>query len=412
MKKKIAELRQRRAALRKEARELAETPPEDLEANALEARLTAIEAELTALDARIRVLEADGDEGSGDDGTEGSGESVPAEAVPEGARARVESVREVRWGRKERRSGVQVDPELRTALVHYVKTGEIRGALSKAREQRNVVDTDSADVLIPLHVEAEVVTDIGDQVVMRQLGHAFPIPGNINLPVISGISKFKPVPENTDYPDVDVTIGGPQLRPLKIGGTTLISYEITRLAPHNAEEMIAEAMGEGRAENEDEMFIIGTGVEEPTGIVTAAPVAHQAAAAALTAQDFIALFYKVAQRYRNSGTWLMHSNTAAMLRGLEDSAGNPLWYPNLAGQPETLLGRPVVTSDYVPEIGAGKKSVLFGDFKEYRIGDREGMWIQVLREAYARKGQIGLQLTYFVDANLRRTRAVGAIQHA
>lgn len=40
------------------------------------------------------------------------------------------------------------------------------------------------------------------------------------------------------------------------------------------------------------------------------------------------------------------------------------------------------------------------------------MWLQVMREAYARRGRIGIQLTYFVDANVRRKRAIAAIQHA
>lgn len=427
MNKRLAELLKKRTALKKEARDLAEAtdiPVEELEqkSEAVVKALAEVEAAIEALKKLLDVAEevdqeAAQTESAAEAIAEGAAESDPAaptdegRSVVRGSGRRIE-VREARWGRRERRSGVPVDPEMQTALVHYISTGEVRGVLAKARERREVVDTDSAGVLIPLHVEAEVVTDIGDMVVMRQLGTAIDIPGNINLPVIDGISKFAPVPENAEYPEVEIEFGGPMLRPLKIGGTALISFEITRLAPHNAEAMVSSAMAEGRAENEDELFIVGTGVGQPTGVVTAAEALVTAAADAAVAQDFIDLFYRVPQRYRANGSWLMHPLTAAMLRGLEDSAGNPLWYPGLAGQPETLLGRPVYTSEYMPQIGTGNKSVLFGDFSEYRIGDREGMWIQVLREAYARRGQIGIQLTYFVDANLRRKRAIGAIQHA
>lgn len=424
--KRMAALLQRREELRKEARALAEAvdiPTEELEEKS-EKVVKALAEVQAAIDALAKLLEVTEEveeeveetESEADPDAEGDAGEDPAAPTEEDrarrSRGRRIEVREARWGRRERRSGVPVDPEMQTALVHYISTGEVRGVLAKARERREVVDTDSAGVLIPLHVEAEVVTDIGDMVVMRQLGTAIDIPGNINLPVIDGISKFAPVPENAEYPEVEIEFGGPMLRPLKIGGTALISYEITRLAPHNAEAMVSSAMAEGRAENEDELFIVGTGVGQPTGVVTAAEALVTAAADAAVAQDFIDLFYRVPQRYRANGSWLMHPLTASMLRGLEDSAGNPLWYPGLAGQPETLLGRPVYTSEYMPQIGTGNKSVLFGDFAEYRIGDREGMWIQVLREAYARRGQIGIQLTYFVDANLRRKRAIGAIQHA
>ena len=58
-----------------------------------------------------------------------------------------------------------------------------------------------------------------------------------------------------------------------------------------------------------------------------------------------------------------------------------------------LLGRPIVTSNYVPEIGAGNRSLVFGDFSYYWIVDRRGRFMQRLGELFAKTGQVGFRLT-------------------
>src|SRR5690606_28693057 len=232
--------------------------------------------------------------------------------------------------KRERLRQLRIPADLREGFLHYLRTGQVlpafRDAILREADQRSVVDTTHAGVHNPLYVESEVVTNICDLIFMRRLATVRSIPGNINLPVIDGISRFSPVPGNAEYPEVDIEFGGPTLRPLKIGGVTLISYEITRLAPHDVEAVVADAMAEGRAENEEEMFLVGSGTGEPMGLVTAATPQVTAASNALTAQDFIDLFYSLPLRYQANAVWVMNPATAAMLRGLEDSAGNPIWY--------------------------------------------------------------------------------------
>ena len=49
-----------------------------------------------------------------------------------------------------------------------------------------------------------------------------------------------------------------------------------------------------------------------------------------------------------------------------------MWQPGLtSGEPDRLLGRPVVISDYVPTIAAFAKVIAFGDFSYYWIADRQ-----------------------------------------
>jgi HK97 family phage major capsid protein len=65
----------------------------------------------------------------------------------------------------------------------------------------------------------------------------------------------------------------------------------------------------------------------------------------------------------------------------------------------------------MPEIGAAKKSIVFGDLKHYWIADRQGRIFQRLNELYAPNGQVGFLATQRVDGKLILPEAVKVLQH-
>ena len=54
----------------------------------------------------------------------------------------------------------------------------------------------------------------------------------------------------------------------------------------------------------------------------------------------------------------------------------------------------------MPEVAAGKKVILFGDFNSYWIADRQGRSFQRLNELFAVTGQVGFRATQRVDGRL------------
>jgi HK97 family phage major capsid protein len=64
----------------------------------------------------------------------------------------------------------------------------------------------------------------------------------------------------------------------------------------------------------------------------------------------------------------------------------------------------------VPEIGAGKKSIAFGDFKYFWIADREGRVFKRLNELYAANGQVGFMATQRVDGKVILPEAIKVLQ--
>lgn len=81
-----------------------------------------------------------------------------------------------------------------------------------------------------------------------------------------------------------------------------------------------------------------------------------------------------------------------------------------AGDPDTLLNRPVKTSAYIPILEAAAKVIAFGDFGYYWIADRQGRAFQRLNELYAATGQIGFKATQRVDGKLILAEAIKVLQ--
>lgn len=76
----------------------------------------------------------------------------------------------------------------------------------------------------------------------------------------------------------------------------------------------------------------------------------------------------------------MNGTTLAAVRKLKNgTTGEYIWQPSLqAGQPETILGRPVVEAVDMPDIADDEYPIIFGDFaRAYRIGDRLRMSLLV-----------------------------------
>jgi HK97 family phage major capsid protein/HK97 family phage prohead protease len=145
-------------------------------------------------------------------------------------------------------------------------------------------------------------------------------------------------------------------------------------ASADVEAEVRLALAEDFAAKEGLAFVNGSTAVEPKGFMAEAGITSglNGHAANLSADAFISLMYSLPAVYRNRGTWAMNGTTLAAVRKLKDGQGNYLWQPAfVAGQPETILGRPVVELINMPDIAANAFPIIFGDFKAgYRIYDR------------------------------------------
>jgi len=137
-------------------------------------------------------------------------------------------------------------------------------------------------------------------------------------------------------------------------------------------------------------------------------------ATVFAADPLITLMYALPAAYRNRGTWVMNGTTLATARRLKDGNGNYLWQPAYqAGQPETLLGRPVVEALDMPDIASDAFPIAFGDFTAaYRIIDRLSMSILVNPYLLATKGLTRIHATRRVGGRVIQAAAIRKLKMA
>ena len=115
--------------------------------------------------------------------------------------------------------------------------------------------------------------------------------------------------------------------------------------------------------------------------------------------------------YRKKAVWILNDSTIKAIRKLKDNNGQYLWQPGLiANAPDTLLGRPVRTSAYMPAMAAGAKTIAFGDFSYYWVADRQGRSFKRLNELYAATGQVGFLGSQRVDGKLILPEAIKVLK--
>ena len=223
------------------------------------------------------------------------------------------------------------------------------------------------------------------------------------------------VEEEGAIPEGDEEFGQVHIDAHKEGTIVKVSEELLSDTAFDLEGHFATEIARRLGDKEEEAFIIGNGVSKPLGILADAGGAEigvtAASSTAITADEIIDLYYSLKAPYRKNAIWILNDSTVAAVRKLKASTGEYLWQPALhEGGHETLLGKKIYTSPFVPELKAGQKTIIFGDLKYYWIGDRQGITFRRLNERYADTGQVGFLATQRVDGKLILPEAIKVLQ--
>lgn len=177
-------------------------------------------------------------------------------------------------------------------------------------------------------------------------------------------------------------------------------------ASHDVEAEVRLALAEDFGAKEGLAFVNGSADVEPKGFMQESAISNflNGHATNLSADALIKLMYSLPGVYRNRGTWALNGTTLAVIRTLKDGNGNYLWQPSYqAGQPETILGRPVVELLDMPDLAANAFPIIFGDFKAgYRIYDRIELQVRPNPYLLATEGKVRFHARRRVGAGVVR----------
>lgn len=282
---------------------------------------------------------------------------------------------------------------------------EVRNALSEG------VDSEGG-YLVPDEFERKLVQSLADQNVMRTLAKVIQTTsGDRKIPVVSTHGTATWLDEGKPYSESDEAFTQISLSAFKLGTFLKISEELLNDAAFNVEQYLASEFARRIGAAEEEAFLVGDGQGKPTGIFNTTGGAEAGVTTAkptdISADELIDLHYSLRAPYRARAVWLMNDSTVKTVRKLKDGNGQYLWQPALtAGTPDMILGRPVHTSVFVPELKAGARTVAFGDLGFYWIADRQGRSFKRLNELFATTGQIGFLASQRLDGKLILPEAV------
>lgn len=188
-----------------------------------------------------------------------------------------------------------------------------------------------------------------------------------------------------------------------------LPFELLQDSMFNVESYISGLLGLRIGRIHNRHHTVGTGTNQPRGIVTAAAAGKIGASGqtvTVTYEDLVDLEHSVDPYYRSAGKWMMHDDTLKALRKLKDTQGRPIFVPgyetgNPGGAPDRLLGREIIINQHMPVMAASAKSVLFGDFSKYLIRDvMDTTLFRMTDSAYTLKGQVGFVAFQRSGANM------------
>jgi HK97 family phage major capsid protein len=230
-----------------------------------------------------------------------------------------------------------------------------------------LVPTDFYDRLVVHLIETSGVMQANPTVLNTSSGEV------IQVPKTTAHYTAAIVTEASSIATSESVFGQVSLGAYKYGALFQISRELLDDNGVDLEGYLAQNAGRALGNAMGQHFITGTGGSQPSGILvgsTGAVTGASGQSGAPSSDNLIDLYYSVISPYRASRScaWLMADTTVGKVRKLKDTSGAYIWQPSLVlGTPDTIMGKPVFTDPYVATAATGAKSIIFGDFSQYFI---------------------------------------------
>lgn len=291
--------------------------------------------------------------------------------------------------------------------------GGIKNPAIKAAMQENV-DAEGG-YYVPEQAMTEVIAGLRERSLIRAAGaRVFQVNGDrVTIPGLTWSSAAVITGEEAAYSEVEPTASQIVFTPYKFSRLARVSEELAADAMFDIwGQILAPDFTQAFVYAENSYFTTGTGAGQPQGVVTGGTVGTTtAAAAAITADEIVDTYHALNYLYRMNAVWMMHDTTAKYIRKLLDGTGQYLWQPGLqAGQPDRILGRPVITNNNMAEIAASAKTILFGDFSYYGIAMRGGWSVDRNPYLYMANGQVGFFARQRMDGRVLLAEAFTVLQ--
>ena len=257
-----------------------------------------------------------------------------------------------------------------------------------------------------------IITKMDEIALYQRLGVEV-IPGagtTVNVPIDNEADgEFVSTAETTAFDRDAPAIGTVAMTLVKYTKKIEMSYELMQDETSQLMAYVNRRVGYGLAKTHNQLLVTEVLANGTAGLTLDA-------AAAIGAAEVPELMYKLKGEYADNAVWLADRATEGYLRGL---TGNnfqfvPTPMGSVAGSQATgasreLFGRPIYNTAKMPDIGAGNKSLVFGNFGF--VGMRLAPDMTVLRDPYSKAGN-GQVVFHYYFRTVYKVLIAEALQYA
>ena len=257
----------------------------------------------------------------------------------------------------------------------------------KLNERANNMEKGDNGAVIPQTIADKIIKKVYDICPILDKSSKYNIKGTLTIPyydesdthiTVAYQTEFSPMSSNVGEFTSTVTLTG-----FLAGALALVSRSLINNAQFNIVDHVVNLMAEHIARFIEGELLNGT-VGSVAGLSSLTNAVTAEASNAITADEVIKLHDAIKDRYQQNAIWIMSPATRTALRLLKDNMGRYMLQDDISLPfGSSLLGKPVYVSDNMPEIGAGKNAIYYGDMRGLATKFSENINIQVLREKYA-----------------------------
>lgn len=332
------------------------------------------------------------------------------------AEAEIRSIDET-VAREERSKNIERKPtEDRAESDKRVFADYIAGRTTEMRAGEQNVNMANNGAVIPVSIAQEIVRTIVDRCPILAGATRYNVPGTLKIPVWGKANATHDITVGYQEEFTDITADAGAFTSVDLSGylagaLTLIGKSVINSAAVDVANFVIDEMAEKILSWLEGQLLVGTGTKAASGATLTTNTLTAASAAAITADELIALQAQVKQAYQNAACWTMNPDTFVAVKKLKDGNNRYLLQDDFSGDfPYRLLGKPVYLSDNMPTMAAGKAAVLYGDYSGLSVNFRENISIEVLREKYATQHAIGIVSWFEFDSKVTNAQKLAVLK--
>lgn len=296
-----------------------------------------------------------------------------------------------------------VEQQEREAFENYIRgmiVHERAGELTPATSGSGI---GLGGALIPETIVNYIIKKVYDICPILDKSQKFNVKGTLDVPYYPADSQKINVTYQTEFQQMASSSGSfdtVSLTGFLAGALTKVSRSLINNVDFDIVGFVVDEMAYAIKRFIEHELLIGTS-GKVTGLSTLTNKITTASQTAITAEEVVKLHDAVKDEFQQNAVWIMSPATRTALRLLKSQTGYFLLNDDVSTPFGTsILGKPVFVSDNMPDIGAGKNVIYYGDMRGLATKFNEEINIEVLRERYADEHAVGVIGWFEFDAKV------------